>query len=450
MNKQKLLLSLLLLLSSTTQKINLDQAEGVITSALTGYKIQKNVKNTAQQNNITIRMDTTLGEHLMDISLKEINEKLEINFFNAKSVDLKKLFQFNFDTFKLQKEAFKELFKRMIVSPGSVVNFFTIEEMKEELRNNFKGLDVEEKNSNNNSVLIFRSNESVVAVFEFFLSEEVIDENSKNFFINLKAKISLNNKEEEITEKISIFEEGNILDKIRHILDISNHVNNKNDVNSIYQSIFPKDKFKIKQISSDNLEDKVIISLENSHVLTKIKYIEEENSIGSYEVELFTITDLNHNQLKIDEKRLLNFEFKRMLKKNLLDKFKEMDFDEIFKTINGEVIKMYLEHYEEIYKPVFKDYNNEDKKEKVKGNSMFKGTNKSENIIRTVKAWNLNKSTFIAYFEVQEVDGNVNIKFKNTLADNNYDFSIAVKGYNKEIVRGFIKMVLNSNVNYRK
>lgn len=338
----------------------------------------------------------------------------------------------------------------MIVSPGSVVNFFTIEEMKEELRNNFKGLDVEEKNSNNNSVLIFRSNESVVAVFEFFLSEEVIDENSKNFFINLKAKISLNNKEEEITEKISIFEEGNILDKIRHILDISNHVNNKNDVNSIYQSIFPKDKFKIKQISSDNLEDKVIISLENSHVLTKIKYIEEENSIGSYEVELFTITDLNHNQLKIDEKRLLNFEFKRMLKKNLLDKFKEMDFDEIFKTINGEVIKMYLEHYEEIYKPVFKDYNNEDKKEKVKGNSMFKGTNKSENIIRTVKAWNLNKSTFIAYFEVQEVDGNVNIKFKNTLADNNYDFSIAVKGYNKEIVRGFIKMVLNSNVNYRK
>lgn len=446
MNKNILLLFLILI--TTKAQLNLDQAEEVITSALKPYKIEKNVKNTAKSKKITIRMDTNLGEHLMDISLKEIDQKLEINFLNSKSKDLKKLFEFNYDTFKLQKDAFNELFKRMIITPGSEVNFFTIEEMKEELKKNFKDLDVEEKNGSDKSILIFRSNESVVAVFEFFLSEEIINDNSKNFFINLKAKISMDNKEEEINEKISIFEEGNILDKIKRILDISNYVNNKADVDLIYQSIFPEDKFKIKKISSDNLEDKIIVSLENSHVLTKIKYLEEENSIGSYQVELFTITDLNKNQLKIDEKRLLNFEFKRILKKKLLDKFKEMDFDEIFKTINGEVMKMYLQHYEEIYNPIHKEYKNEDKKEKVKNGAL--SFNNSENIKRTAKAWDINKTKFIAYFEVQEIDGKVDIKFKNSLADNNYNFSISVKAYNIEIVRGFIKMVLNSNVNYSK
>jgi hypothetical protein len=443
----------LFLLTAKIRTFALDEAESILSESLQSYKIIKNVKNTNKDKNLTIRMNTEIGEHLMDINLSEMKEeKIKLNFYNAKSKNLEKNFVYNSDTFKLQKSHFFELFKRMVVTPGEDVIFNTIEELKAMIKNMMPNLNYEEKNKDQSSSLIVSSEESIISVFEFFLSSEKKNEINTDYFIHIRANSSFNNEIVYHEEKISVFETVNFSVKMKEFFNLNTFVNNKEEVLNVFKQIFTKDEFVFKDIKKTKEEKSVVISLQNSHVLAKLVYLPQNDSVGDYSLKLYAVSEMGQNELKIDENQTLeNFTFKRMSKSALLEIFKNIDLDNLFKTIHGEIIKMYLENYEQIYKPVFLKHSNIEEKENFKtGMNLGIINNQSNNIKRSVKAWDENKKGFVALFYVLISDKNIKIVFQNSIVDNNYELNITEQTYRPQTIDSFIKMVLKSNVNYKK
>ncbi len=82
---------------------------------------------------MTVRMNTDLGEHLLDVEFKSTNtNNFHFEFKNAKSNPVtNRENQFSGIAMRMERPLYQILMQRMVVNPGAVVYYTPIEQVRD-------------------------------------------------------------------------------------------------------------------------------------------------------------------------------------------------------------------------------------------------------------------------------------------------------------------------------
>lgn len=465
---------LYLALSIAIMKVNtfndIENAEKIIVKAADEYQINEDLSDKLSNFKNSKTMGKTLvfttksnyHEHMISVDLQKKKENLLMEFYDAKSNDIKKEIKFDEQIMNLEAGALKELIFRMVERPDAKVNFKMIEELIIDILQIDTSLNhryIVEKES---VKIILQSAESIVAIFQILIEKQTLNEEIERNDFMLKINFSTyvaQNQLKTFDFKFSMFSPESIKEFSKQIKSLGpskNYFNNLSEAAHILNEVVRSQGFKeIHEIKLDPVNGgdlhKLNISMKynKSYLLAQLIYINTENSIGSYELNVFKNDDGYKKEINEGDEPIKQVTFTRQTKKELKEFFTELKLHELQNIYHKEVIEKFKQVYAQTFAKEYSTFSLKESIDEDNGNKFYKYFSKNK---RTVKASVVSqnpenhKLCEFTYYENEEfITLSFNVPEFNIISDYKFQFD----DYDFSFVGQYIQTIVESSYEYR-